>query len=146
MLEIAPLKLNSLERNSRRFSQATPYDRIAALAVLAFGIFSLMFWWPRFSDYSRFALICCFPAVFPFCHSLVRSLPGLHKHAARKVLSIMIAIHCALLVSAVFLWMAFPSSVSIRNPDLVFAFMAVEVAAMNLLVRFSGQKMPKGGR
>jgi hypothetical protein len=46
-------------------------------------------------------------------------------------------------MGAVLLWRAFPSNVNIRNPDLVFAFIAVEIVVMILLVRFARRKTPR---
>lgn len=137
MSDIESLNFKNLESNS--WSQGLPetrFEKIATLTVLVIGLMSVMFGWPRLSDYSRFAFICFFPGIFPFCYAVIRA-HGIYKARKRRVVSVMMVVHCVLLFGVVFLWRAFPGIGFIKNPDLVFAFTAVEIVAMVLLVRLT---------
>ena len=127
-------KRNSSDQYSDMQSQRRiSLERMTALIVIALGISSMFYWWPRFSNFSRFAFISCFPAVFPFLFALLRLSGSLRAARIRNLVNAMLVIHCALLVIAILLWRGFPNSINIDNPDLIFVFMAVEVGAMKLL-------------
>ena len=111
------------------------HGTLGTLAVTALGLFSLAYWWPRFADFARFAFLCCFPVIFPFCYGMVRSGSFSHDPRKRRIVTVILAFHCVLLVGVALFWKAFPSKLSIRNQDFVFGFMAIEFAAMILLAR-----------
>lgn len=115
-------------------------DSVAGITVALLAFSSLAFWWPQFAAYSRLAFICCFPVGFPFSYYLVRSDGSLQKTWKRKTFRRMIGFHSVLFVSFMLLSRVFPPSISIDNPDLIFAFIAIEIAAI-LLMCVSGQKV-----
>ena len=141
MTETKPISLDASSLNSETKS-TTPdsFDKLAALIVTALALSSFAFWWPAFATVARFAFLCCFPAIFPFCYALARSAPGLREPQKHRALAIMAIIHCVLLTGLVFAWRVFSTRVTIGNPDVVFGFMAVEAAVMILLVRLTRRK------
>jgi hypothetical protein len=115
-------------------------EKVGTVTILLLGFMSCCFWWPTFSDVSRFAFLCYFPAIFPFCFGVVRWIPQLDGRGKRRIVAIVLAGHCALLAGSVFLWRAGSGNFNIRNPDFVFSFMAVEVALFMSVLRFSVPK------
>jgi hypothetical protein len=136
MIEITPIMIGRSGPNLHGKSTAPDkVDRVAVTVVIAFAILSFAYWWPTFADVARFAFLCCFPAVFPFCYALVRSAPSLRERWKSRVLTIVVGVHCILLAGLVVAWIKFSSSVTIRDPEVVFGFMVVEVAVILLLGR-----------
>lgn len=138
MTEIRPNHIDTSDSPpSTQSGTGRRFDRAAALSVTVLGMLSFAFWWPTIATVARYAFLCFFPAIFPFCYALVRSAPSFRERK-HKILTIMLVVHCTLLLALAFAWKEFPSSVSIGNPDVVFGFMAIEVMVMALLVRLSG--------
>jgi hypothetical protein len=136
------MELNTIELNRSGSNSETKntgpdwFDKLAASIVATLGFLSCAFWWPTLSVWARFAFLCFFPGIFPFCYALARSAPSPREQRKRRIITLMLVIHVALLAGLVLWWKVFSSKASVGNPDVVFSFMGVEVAAMILLGRF----------
>jgi len=80
----------------------------------------------------EFSVLCCFPAPF-FCYGVIRSR-AIHSPGIMKIAVAVAAIHCVLLAGTLYLWKNFPKSIT---GDYGFGFVLVEVAVIELLMRFA---------
>jgi len=94
-------------------------------------LFSFCFWWPTFSDLSRFAYLCLFPVGVLFLLGLRFS----RQLRDRKSFPWFALLHCAFLGVAINLWRVSPAKLSVRNPDFIFGFQVLEFAVFLLLIK-----------
>jgi len=135
---------SSLSGSKMRIQHRQHLDKIAALSVTVLGVLSFFFWWPMFAASMRFVFLCCFPVIFPFGYALAHPGKVFQSTKMRRVLGIVLGIHCVLLIALLVSLKTFPLYVTLDNPDFVFGFMAVETAAMVLVVRFVKPKSESG--
>jgi hypothetical protein len=104
---------------------------IALWLTLASALLSFCFWWPKFSDLSRFAFLCCFPVGVYFLLGLRFS----SRLRDRKFFPWFALLHFAFLCLAIYLWRVSPEKLSVHNPDFVFGFMVIEFAIFLFLTK-----------
>jgi hypothetical protein len=94
-------------------------------------LFSFCFWWPTFSNLSRFAYLCLFPVGVLFLLGLRFS----RRLRDQKSFPWFALLHCAFLGVAIYLWRVSPAKLSVRNPDFIFGFQVLEFGVFLLLIK-----------
>jgi hypothetical protein len=131
-LQAEPLNLRSSP--SERPALTARQRRLGNLVLGLTGasiLLSFCFWWPTFSDLSRFAYLCLFPVGVFFLLDLRFS----RNLRDQKFFPWFALLHCAFLSIAIYLWQLSPARLSVRNPDFIFGFQVVEFALFLLLIR-----------
>jgi hypothetical protein len=132
-LQAEPLNLRS-SAPSQRPALTARQTRLVNIVLGLTGasiLFSFCFWWPTFSDLSRFAYLCLFPVGLFFLLGL-RFSPRLRD---QKFFPWFALLHGAFLGVAIYLWQESPARLSVRNPDFIFGFQVVEFAFFLLLIK-----------
>lgn len=132
-LQEEPLNLRSSARSQRPALTARQNLLVNVILGLtgASILFSFCFWWPTFSDLSRFVYLCLFPVGVFFLMGLRLS----RQLRDQKFFPWFALLHCAFLGIAIYLWHLSPTRLGVRNPDFVFGFQVVEFALFLLLIR-----------
>ena len=132
-MQAEPLNLRS-SVPSQRPALTAKQTRVVNIVLGLTGasiLFSFCFWWPTFSDLSRFAYLCLFPVGLLFLLGLRFS----RQFRDRKSFPWFALLHCAFLGVAVYLWHVSPAKLSVRNPDFIFGFQVLEFGVFLLLIK-----------
>lgn len=91
-------------------------------------ILSFVYWSAHIADLARLIFVAVFPVIFPFCIIAYRS-DQQRKHL-RTAASIVLLVHLALIGSLVYfsILRRARAGFTIRDPDVVFAFVIAELA------------------